>query len=309
MSQTTVKPGMFSTRTAPWFKLGELIDQPVTAAEAAKLAGIDWTVSPATVQYTHNGKQHSMESRQVIVRDDTGEAMGISSDSYGIVQYSEAFDFMDAVSPHFIAAGPLQGGKQAFMVVQLKLEKELNVLGGEDPHSLFGVLRTSHNCTRAIEIMAMPLRHRCMNQLTLRSFSKGIENRWSITHTRNAKEKLQNALASVQKLSDYVSEVNDLADRLVHTEVTNEKALAILDRVVPSYSKKREEVKERIVTMWHTDPTVGYSNTGWGLVNAVSSYYDWERSGGTAESRFVASLQGQTHTAINRTAGMLLTRR
>jgi hypothetical protein len=52
--------------------------------------------------------------------------------------------------------------------------------------------------------------------------------------------------------------------------------------------------------MWRTRQTVGHEGTGWGLVNAVSELYDWERSGGTAQSRFLGAIEGQTRGALDK---------
>lgn len=297
----------FSTREVPWMKLGQLVDRPQTAAEAAALSGLDFTVSAEVVRYERSGEMMTMDNRCVIVCDDTDEPLGIVSSGYGIVQYRDAFDFMDQINPYYVAAGSLQKRRQAFMVVEMP-DVSINVLGGDDPHSLYAVLRTSHDCTRAIEVMAMPLRGKCMNQLTLQSFSHGATNRWSIKHTSKVQEKLRDASRVHDQLKGYAHAVEETADRLASIQVTYELASTALDRAVPSYIKSRDTVKNRIIEMWNTDPTVGYPGTGWGLVNAVSSYFDWERQGGTAESRFVASLQGQTFQAINRTAAMLLSR-
>ena len=56
----------------------------------------------------------------------------------------------------------------------VKVPMAINVLSGDDPHDLYGVLRTSHDLSRATEVMVMPLRGRCMNQLTLHSFSRDV---------------------------------------------------------------------------------------------------------------------------------------
>lgn len=304
----------FSAREVPWMKMGKLVDEPVTAAEAAKLGGIDFTVSELPLYYATkaNGappKFHKIEQRKAIVRDDTGDWISVVSRPYPVLQYGEAFDFMDQVSPHFVAAGALRGGKQAFMVVRAPDTVDLAPFGEDDPHRLFAILRTSHDCSRAIEVMIMPLRDRCMNQLTLRSFRSNIKHRWSITHTGDIKKKLRNAEDSMTRLGIYATAYVDNARQLADTKVTHEVAQQILKRVLPD-RPKRDEVIETIITNWHgRTQTVGFDNTGWGLVNAVSEYFEWDRRGGSPESRFLAALQGQTHQAINRTASHLLTRK
>ena len=302
---------MFSAREVPWMKLGKLIDEPVTAAEAAKLGGIDFAVAeePVYRMTKTDGKPPrytKIEDRKAIVRTDTDQTLSIVSKTYPVVQYGEAFDFMDALSPHFVAAGGLRKGRQAFMVVRAPEDIKITPFDGDD-HQLFATLRTSHDCSRAVEVQVMPLRGMCMNQLTLTSFRKEVKHRWVITHTGDVKSKLAAANVSIANLGSYAKAFTDNAQRLVEIKVTQETAEATLKRVLPD-RPKRDEAIERILTGWQTKSTVGFLETGWGLVNAVSEYFEWTRVGGTSESRFLAALEGQTHRAINKTAGILLSR-
>lgn len=298
----------FSSRVAPWMKLGKIVDGIVTAAEAAKLGGIDFDVREDALYSAHKEegkppKFTKIEGRKVLVREDTGQWLGIVSKDYPVVQYGEAFDFMEGVSPRFVAAGSLRGGKQGFMVVQT----DVNIKIG-DQHDLFAVLRTSHDCSRAVEVMVMPLRDKCMNQLTLRSFVKGVDHRWAVTHTGDVKSKLAAAATSLKKLGAYARAYESNAQRLQSIKVSDEVANETLRRVLPD-RPKRPEVIQHIISNYHNRPeTVGFEGTGWGLVNAVSEYFEWDRALGTPESRFLAALQGQTHNAINKTAGLLLSR-
>ena len=309
----------FTERTVPWMKLGQLTDSAVTAKEAAKLGGLDFEVELRDIAFfktytdeeinitASSGEWVKISNRKGVVRKDTNEPLAIVSSGYPVLQYHEAFDFMDQVNPEYVAAGALKGGKQGYMVVRAPNGVKLNVLDGGDPHDLFVVLRTSHDLTRAVEVMAMPLRGRCMNQMTLRSFNAGVQHRWTVRHTSTMQAKLQDALISLKKLEDYATHFNSLAAKLAAKKVNTEQAKLILAKVLLKRPKTNDVITE-IISRFDTSPTVGWAGTGWGLVNAVSDYFEWGRVGGSAESRFVAALQGQTHAAINKTAGMILSR-
>ena len=299
-----------STREVPWMKLGKLKDNPMTAAEAAEAGGLNFKVAKRPVYFGCDGPNPTNEitkitDRVAIVNVDTGKPLGIASKDYPILQYSEAFDFMDAVNPVFVAAGALKGGRQGFMVV--KAPDALTLMPDVDPHDLFTVLRTSHDCTRAIEVSVMPLRYRCMNQLTLQSFASAAEHRWTVKHTSTMSAKLAEAQTALEKLGKYAKQFENTAKRLMDIKVTDDKAESILKFVLPDRPKRNDQI-DQIISRWHTAETVGFDFTGWGLVNAVSDYFDWGRTGGSPESRFVGALQGQTSKAINRTAGHLLSR-
>lgn len=297
---------MVTTRSVPWMKLGGILDQDVMTSEEAVLrGGMDFTVSLQPCFYrSTDGEFVESESRKWVVRDDTEEMFDVVSDGYEILQYAEAFDFLDAINPKFVAAGTLKGGKQGFVVVQAPDIQSLNLLG-DDVHDLYVVVRTSHDRSRAVEAMVMPLRQRCMNQLGLQSFKYGVDNRWSIPHTSSMKDKLNVAQNSILKLDMYADELKRTAERLAAVTFTPDQGEKLVRRVLPD-RPKTDEVVARIMQLWQHGDTVGYSTNGWGLVNAVSDYFDHGRVGGTPESRFTAALQGQTYKMINTTAVLAL---
>lgn len=311
MSVNEQESTLVTTREAPWYKLGKLVDQPMTAQEAASLGGLNFTVSKRPLWFGNTSDIATAEpndrihDRVAVVRDDTSEWLGIMSKNYPVLQYGDAFDFIDTINTTYVACGALKGGRQGFMVV--KFNESLNVLNGDDYHELFLVLRTSHDGSRAVEVAVMPLRHKCMNQLTLHSFTQGVPHRWAIKHTSTMAAKLIAANKSLTNLAIYAKAFESNVRRLVNVKLTNDDANEVLRAVLPERPKKNDQIT-RIMSMWHTSETVGFDWTGWGLVNAVSEYFDWVRVGGNPESRFVAALQGQTTNAINRVTGRILSR-
>lgn len=320
MSEIQVQETQFSTREVPWLKLGKLTEHAVTAAEAAKLAGLDFEVELLDVGY-HRGfiddtaipaDFSGIPERRAVVARDNGQFMGFASTKmYQALQYSEAFDFMDTIGAPYVAAGGLRKRRQGFMVV--KPEIDFNVLGGQDPHDLYAVLRTSHDCTRGIEVSVMPLRGRCMNQLTLRTFAKGAQYRWAIKHNTTMHAKLKDAQDSLKRIGLYAERFKQVTEQLAATEVKQHQASKLLEIIIPRPVGRTDRVVnqwseklDKIMNLWNTSPTVGFAGTGWGLVNAVSDYYDWGRSGGTPESRFLNALEGETHKKVNKVAGLLL---
>ena len=295
----------FSTREVPWMKLGKLVTETKKAAEAAEVAGLNFTVSLRDITYVHDGQPMQPKNRKAIVRDDTGELFDVvSADVYQTLQYGEAFDFMDTVDSQYVAAGALRGGRQGFLVVKAPFQLDMGPLTLDDPHDLYAVLRTSHDRSRGIEVAVMPLRHRCMNQLTLSSFTKDVPHRWSIKHSHNMKLKLAEAQDSLAKLTNYAGRFAALAQRLLDVKVDDAKANTVLKAVIPARAKQ-VDVITKIITLQDAEQ-VGFKGTGWGLLNAVSEYYDWSRAGGTAESRFLGALEGQSTKAINKTVVHLL---
>lgn len=307
----------FTSRQAPWYKLGPQIDGDVDAVEAAKLGGLDFEVElrPAVrPQRRSDGKGWNyvqVPSRRTLVRTDTDEFIDYVSAGYQMLQYGEAFSFMDEINPRYVSAGSMSHGKQGFIVAQLPDISALNVeINGEvDPHELFVIIRTSHDRSKAIEISLMPLRGRCMNQLALQTFSSAAQQRWSIKHIGDVKTRMAEAQRVLTMAPKYAEIYAAKARQLGSVSISDEDGRSILKRVLPAKAKRDEQV-DAIMTAFHTNPAVGFTGTGWGLANAVSEYFDWGRNSGTRtdQSQFTSGLTGDTAKYFNRTAQLVLTR-
>lgn len=287
----------FSTREVPWMKLGRLEEAPKDIDEAIQLGGMNFEVLKRPAGYmTETGTWATADNRLAVVHGKTGEVFDYVSHDYEVLQFREAFEFMQVVNPKYVAAGVLRGGRQGFIVVEN--ERVLRPAG--DEHKLYTVLRTSHDRSRAVEVSVMPLRGMCMNQLTLASFAKGAEQRWSIPHTRSMHEKMHQAQLTLSRVDEYAEAFEALVERLTVTTPTEEQARAMLDAAIKTGGKGRDEVFDTILHNWHeNEETVGFNDSAWGLVNATSEYLDWQKPKGTAQSRFLNALQGSTRATLS----------
>jgi phage/plasmid-like protein (TIGR03299 family) len=287
----------FSTREVPWMKLGKLEEEPKDMAEAIQLGGMNFDVlkQPAGYRNEH-GVWTDAPNRVAVVHGKTGEVFDYVSHDYEVLQFSEAFDFMDAISPKYVAAGVLRGGRQGFIVVEN--ERVLRPAG--DEHKLYTVLRTSHDRSRAVEVSVMPLRGMCMNQLTLAGFAKNAQQRWAIPHTRSMHEKMHQAQDTLTRVDEYADAFEKIVERLTVTTPSEEQARRLLEASIKTGGKGRDEIFDAILHNWHDNTeTVGYNDTAWALVNATSEYLDWQKPKGTAQSRFLNALQGSTRQTLS----------
>jgi phage/plasmid-like protein (TIGR03299 family) len=327
----------FTARQVPWMKIGRIIDDPhVDAAEAARLGGIDFDVElrPSGYWTDHEviddgeGNQvfidddgnHVAEpghwtvepSRFAVVRPDDKSWFSYVSDEYQLVQFREAFEFMDNVNPRYVAAGALNHGHQGFMIVQLPdhLAVDVEVNGEHDPHEMYVVLQTSHDLSKAIKISVMMLRGKCMNMLTLPSFNRDVLQNWSIRHVGDPHEKLKEAHRTLTRASDYQQTFERLTTQFGSVRVTSDDLRHIARRVLPERLKTREEQVEAIVDRFESSETVGFKETGWGAINAVSDYLQWGRTTAvrTPQSEFTSPLDGDTAKYVNRTAQLVMAR-
>lgn len=308
----------FSTREAPWMKVGAVIDEPVDSTRAAELGGLNFNVAlrPAASWVPESsgepgGTWKNIPNRRAIVREDTGEVFDVVSNDYQPVQYADAFAFMDEVHPLYVAAGTLRGGKQGFMVVQRPDFHTLDLdLGEHDPHELYAILRTSHDRSRGLEVALMGLRNRCMNQLPLASFTSGAVQRWAIRHAGDVARKMSTAQEVFRNIEVYANSFAETAKQLADIDLLIEDAQNVLRSVLPDRPRREDQVSA-IIAAWQESPYVGFRNNGWGLVNGVSEYFEWQRETNirTSQSRMVSGLDGPTHKMVNRTANLLRLRR
>lgn len=265
--------------------------------EAIQLGGMNFDVIKRPAGYmTETGTWATADNRVAVVHGKTGEVFDYVSHDYEVLQFREAFDFMNGLSSKYVAAGVLRGGRQGFIVIEN--DRVLRPAG--DEHKLYTVLRTSHDRSRAVEVSVMPLRGMCMNQLTLASFAKGAQQRWAIPHTRSMHDKMHQAQATLQRVDEYADAFEKIVEQLVLVTPTEEQARAMLDDAIKTGGKGRDEIFDTILHNWHdNEDTVGYNDSAWALVNATSEYLDWQKPKGTAQSRFLNALQGSTRSTLS----------
>ena len=305
---------MFSTRDVPWSKVGTVLDVPgITAAEAMTLAGLDFDIVKRPAAYWDDSTESyvPVAGRVALVRDDNDQFMNYATENYEPIQYRGAFDFMDEINPRYVAAGALKDGRQGFIVAELPelSDFSLHLRGQEDPHKLYVLLRTSQDLTHGIEIMLTTLRGKCMNQLTLPSLKKGSEQMWSIRHTRNVRDRLEQAQGVILQADEYVKTFEEMTAQLADIDVDFSEAQKLLTYVLPDKPQRDTQI-DAIVNAFRHSKTVGFPGTGWGLVNAVDEYFEWLRPERrrTDESRFTTGLDGTAHKLTARTASLLLSR-
>lgn len=298
----------FTTRDVPWMKLGTRVDEAVTAAEAMELAELTWTAEAKLSTYPGaDGTTKVFPGRHTLVRSDTDEPIDTVTSSYEVVQYQEAFDFLDVINPRFVAAGSLKGGKQAFMVVQAPELLRLELLDGEDAHDLYVVCRTSHDRSSGLEVAVLPLRGKCMNQLAVSGLLSHAKQRLTFRHTRNVHARMDEASQVLSNLSAYAEELEETASQLAAIDLELEQARRVLDEVVPSDLKSHDDRVDKILSLYQHSSYNGYTGNGWGLLNAVSEFHDHYHGGENRrdETRFLQGLAGSTQSAVDRTVHAL----
>lgn len=304
---TTVS--MHTKRQLPWEQLGVEIPDVATAAEAMKIAELDWTVSKRQLGYRSAAGSHYIKipDRYAIVRDSDDQWLGTVGSHYVEFQNRDAFTFFDNLvdsgEAKYINAGQQRKGAVIFLVAKLP---EGVAIGGEDPHDLYLLLRTSHDGSKAISVYVTPIRVMCTNVLSLATYGVNVKQKWSVQHVSTIQGRLQEARDTLKLTFKYSDEFKKLGDKLLKTKITEDKVELLLDQVIPNRPRK-PKIVDQIKSIYNESPTVGYQGTAWGALNAISEYFDHHRSTRSPEAIFTSVIDGQGAIIRNRAAALLLT--
>lgn len=291
-------------RGLPWHGLGQGVDGVATAEEAIKAAGLDWEVELRDV-FTMDkaGKNKRVTGNFAVTRTSDDTVFGIVKSRYAPFQNREAFQFtdnlVDSGEAKYDTAGSLRGGRVVFMSMSVP---DSIMVGGEDPHDMYILLRTSHDGTTAIGVYVTMIRTVCMNTLTLAT--KEAQYRWSIPHVSTIHGKIAEARNTLELSFSYADEFNKMAEELMQKKITDDAAASILEQVFPTTAKVDEKI-DGVMTCLRGSDRNGYHGSGWGLVNAITEFHQHWRDV-QPEATFFNVLDGQVRKWRNEAAQMIL---
>lgn len=301
------RASFFSAREVAWHQLGTVTPEALTARDAMVAANLDWGVDLFPLFAQVEGEFKPVDDRKAVVRSSDYKVLGTVGTHYVPFENADAFQFMDNLvdsgEAKYETAGALRGGKIVFLT--LKVPQDI-LIGGEDLHELYLLLRTSHDGTKAISVYVTPIRVVCKNTMALATYGRVVKQKWSVTHVSTVHGRLAEARNSLNMTFKYVDEFKKIGDRLLSTKVSASEFDLLLDRVLPN-RPKTPSVKLQITGIHNTSPTVRYPGTAWGALNAITEYFDWYRRSGSEEARFINTIDGVGAKARNTATALLLT--
>jgi len=295
---------MFSANVPAWHQLGVVTKGALTSAEAITKAGLDWTVSlrPLMTLETEDVPARinnliPVHNYYSTVRDSDDTVLGVVGNRYTPIQNIECFDFMDTVvddsDAKYETAGSLHNGRIVWML--LNLNKSVQV--DEDVTHNYLLLTNSHDGSSSLKGLTTPIRVVCAN--TLRMALGDMRNSFSFRHTKNLQGKVAQARSILTQSYQYVDAFQLEMERLLDTEITNDRFNEIMDTVLPIPEPTTENVKAvtrisnirgEITSLFHKPEFETQKNTAWALINATSNYEQWKASirGKTSRSEKLA---------------------
>lgn len=300
----------FSRKEKAWHKLGKVVKDYLTSAEAIEAANLDFEVATArnyfwAVDSQGFKKNFENPTSKSIYRTDTLQALGTVGNRYTPIQNKEAFDFVDSIVGEgeavFDTAGCLGNGEEVF--ISLKLPEYISVNGDNIEKYLLIVL--NHSGTGSMYIMFTPIRVVCNN--TLRMALAGCKTKVSIRHTTNYKEKIETAKKTLGLSNKVFTMVEEALNDLVETKYdmpTTQKLIQLQfmtkeeirdmaeDRMKPHSEILSTRKMNIIQDFWDYTvhgPGQDHSNckgTAYGLFNGFTGFYGNAKSFRSEESRF-----------------------
>jgi len=236
---------IFVVKEPAWHRLGKVLDNPATAAEAIQAASLDWEVIK---QPLFAGEKEHLEVRDrfAVVRSDDwakgkATALGIVGSEYTPLQNRDAFKFFDPIvgegAAIYHTAGALGEGERVWILV--KLPGEMRVVG-DDITNKFLLLSNSHDGNSAVQIKFTPIRVVCENTLTM-ALSQGPTLR--IAHTKDLHQRLAQATTLLQLINSRFSELESRFKAMARVPMDGNRLSAYLHKVFPNPRPQHDEVR------------------------------------------------------------------
>lgn len=284
------------TNGPAWHGLGTVIPGGLSdAASVLKAARLDWTVEKRAIMYGHRvideitGEERSIlrevPDAYATVRTDTGAALGTVGKIYTPVQNLEAYDMLtELIGLGMVceSAGSMGGGSRVFVTAEIPEPLVIDPNGVADQIRQFLAIMNSHDGKSPLVAVVTPWRILCGNthRFALNGASKKNGTKFTIRHTKNAKNKMEEARRVLGLTVEYYSEFADEATELAHYEgFTHEDLDELLREVweVNEDSKRSVTVAqsrtEKIHDLFDLEASrVG--RTAFAAENAVTAYVD-----------------------------------
>ena len=265
---------MFYTREKPWHGLGIRVTEAPSSEEALRLAGLDWQVKQEPV-YTDTGEV--IPGYKANIRDRDRRVLGVVTDRYKIIQNQEAFAFTDALlgkGVRYETAGSLQGGRRVWLLARLPKEY---IISGEQV-SPYLVFSNTHDGSGAVKVALTPVRVVCCNTLNLALDT--AKRSWSMIHTGNIRDKLQEAEDTLFMAEAYMMQLGKEFGNLQRQKITDRQVAEYIEMLLPLekdataiQNKNITKLREDMAHRYYDAPDLqGTGKNAYRFLNAVSDF-------------------------------------
>lgn len=266
----------FFVREPAWHKLGTVVADAPTSADALRLAGLDWNV--LLEQAERKGK--IVPNTFWTVRSSDDSVLGAVSGKYKIIQNDEAFNFTDNLlgeGVKYESAGSLKQGRTVWLLAKMPATKVL-----DDDFVPYLCFTNSHDGSGAVRVCLTDVRVVCNNTLNLALNT--AKRSWSTKHMGDLNSKLMEASETLQLANQYMDAFKAEADILATQKISPAEIDKLLDELFgkekaeESESKRKlqnvEEAKEAFYVCYLAPDLANFIGTYYGVINAMADMVD-----------------------------------
>lgn len=341
-----------------WHGLGEgqqIFDRPMFVQEALEACHANYEVamqpvvalSPEILDLMEMGEPINpdllydlvVKNAKATMRTDRNETLGLVSDTYGIVQNKDAFNFVDMFcsgqfadrdnTPVIETCGVLGMGERVFVTAKFPQQIVLDAQR-DDLVDMYMTFTTSHDGTGAVRAMVTPVRVVCNNTLNL-AMTNNI-GRISFRHTSKVMNRLdllneENATFAYKALNVFEVYSKGLKENFDHLRniKLSEKDL---NNIIAEVTLADESFKlfKETGNIFHEDiPTRGRNiylsvkdamengvgqdiqdaGTALWALNGFTTYYQNNAKFKTNEAKFDAIMEGSVYNKVNKAYSLL----
>ena len=319
-----------------WVQAGTAVNAG-SASEAARQAGLDWTVQLADMQaYVSNPVSefetvtdyYPVPKRQAVLKlgkDNINEVIGVVGDKYKIVQNMEVFSALDTLvdsgDARYTAAGEYNNGANIWMVMELPAGVQV----ANDPHAAFLLVQSSHDGSCAVRIRPIIERLFCANQIN-RIIKGKHKNAYTyvMKHTTNSELSVNDIRNITQLTYDSIQQYEIVAGTLLQRKV-DERQVKNIFKAVWSLPSEIEESPDHLLSqgqrrqrtialngrdsawnIYSQSPTQeNIRGTAFGAWQAVIEHADHHASGGS-DRRAIATISGRNDRIKDKALDLIL---
>lgn len=306
----------------PWHGLGNPLQHGASIEEWIAASGMDFTIerTPALYKVERDGMKAYVKvpNRDVLMRSDTMAALGVVSDGYNVVQPSEVLEFFrdltEAYDYQLEVAGCLFGGKRVWATASTG-EGDY-VVDRDDTINRFLLLATACDGSLATTGKNTGIRVVCNN--TLQASLHDGESMIKVSHReRFDADKMKRDLGiQRQSFAEMMDEMRALAAIRVNTATAKEitaqlfpttrKDKATGQLVDPMSTFQASTVMGLFDGKARGSQFKGVMGTGYGYVQAVTEFVDYQARAHTPDNRLDSAYFGRGSDLKNLAIGKVL---
>ena len=237
---------------SPWHKLGHIKKGVMSAVEAARLGGILFDVEKTELYYYWNDTNPKMvKDKFIIVRNDTGEQLGVVGKNYQIFQNKEMAELADEIlggTCEIQSAFTMMGGIRTVILAEMPGDIKIK---GKDTLKKHLFLTSTHDGSGNFVISPTATRVVCWNTYSaaMRMRGKGREAAGiTIRHSKSMGDRIEEAkvamLETRKQFEKRGEEMRAMANKPVKKEEVKEFYQDLLSQVLSQSTEDQEQFKE-----------------------------------------------------------------